>query len=178
MRWVIGSYGNAYYGTQFYLDGKGARVKNVRSMIDHYYTSSYPANAALWQQAAIDKRFKVGDQTLYSMVYGDNAYTQSRRFFFNLIRRHINMITGRQRQNRKSTVVLPNMKDDALADDYNVCLKWCEARDGFQEYFSQAFENAVDVGGCLLHLYPDYTKDPISGDLCTDQVSIFNYLID
>ena len=34
------------------------------------------------------------------------------------------------------------------------------------------------LGLVLLHLYPDYTLDPISGDLFTDQVSYNNYLID
>mgnify|MGYP001585447275 CR=1 FL=1 len=66
----MGSYGNAYYGEQFYLDGTDGSTKDLRAMMDHYYTSSYPANAAYWQQGAIDKRFKVGDQTLWSMIYG------------------------------------------------------------------------------------------------------------
>lgn len=146
--------------------------------MDHYYTSSYPANAAYWQQGAIDKRFKVGDQSLYSMMYGDNQYFQSRRFFFNLIRRHINMICGYQRKNRKSTITMPILDGDPLADEYNAVLKWCENRDGFQEYLSQAFEGSCDTGMSLLHLYPDYTLDPISGDLFTDYVSYNNFLID
>lgn len=148
-------------------------------MMDHFYTSSYPANAAYWVQGSIDKRFKVGDQSLWSMVYGDNQYYQSRRFFFNLIMRHINMICGRQRQNRKSTITVPTQNDtDPLVDDYNKVMKWSEDRDGFQEYLSQAFEGACDTGMSLLHLYPDYTLDPISGDLFTDQVSYNNFLID
>ena len=174
----MGSYGNAYYGSQFYLDGTDGSTKDLRAMMDHYYTSSYPANAAYWQQGAIDKRFKVGDQTLWSMIYGDNQYFQSRRFFFNLIRRHINMICGYQRKNRKSTITIPVHDEDTLSDDYNGVMKWSEERDGFQEYLSQAFEGACDTGLSLLHLYPDYTLDPISGDLFTDQVSYNNFLID
>jgi hypothetical protein len=148
-------------------------------MIDHFYTSAYPANAAYWMQGAIDKRFKVGDQTLWSMIYGDNQYYQSRRFFFNLIRRQINMIAGYQRKNRKSTISVPvHDNDDPLADQYSKSIKFCENRDGFQEYFSQAFEGALDTGSTLLHMYPDYTNDPVSGDLFTDQVSYCNFLID
>lgn len=174
----MGSYGNEYYGSQYYLDGQDSSTKDVRAMMDHYYTSSYPANASYWQQGAIDKRFKVGDQTLWSMIYGDNQYFQSRRFFFNLIRRHINMICGYQRKNRKSTVTIPLHDTDNLSDDYNALLKWSEDRDGFQEYLSQAFEGSCDTGMSLLHLYPDYTLDPVSGDLFTDQVSYNNFLID
>ena len=171
----MGSYGQEYSG---YIDGSDVDAQNVKAMADHFYSSSYPANAAFWQQGAIDKRFKVGDQSLWSMLYGDNQYFQSRRFFFNLIRRHINMICGRQRQNRKSTITVPFNDTDPLADDYNKVLKWSEERDGFQEYLSQSFEGACDVGSNLLHLYPDYTLDPISGDLFTDQVAYCNYLID
>jgi len=147
--------------------------------MDQFYQASYPQNAAFWTQAAIDKRFKVGDQSLWSMIYGDNQYFQARRFFFNLIRRHINMICGYQRRNRKSTITLPTQGNtDALADDYNKVLKWSEERDGFQEYLSQSFEGACDTGSNWLHLYPSYTLDPISGDLFTDQVAYCNILVD
>lgn len=153
--------------------------KNLRSFMDQFYFSSYPSNASYWQQGAIDKRFKVGDQTLWSMIYGDNNYYQARRFFFNLIRRHINMITGFQRKNRKSTIAMPVQADtDPLADQYNKVLKWSEERDGFQEYLSQSFEGACDVGSNWLHLYPSYALDPISGDLFTDQVAYCNILVD
>lgn len=177
----MGSYENAagaYSLGGGYIDGSDIDGKNMLQMMGHYYQYSYPANAAYWVQGSIDKRFKVGDQTLWSMIYGDNNYYQSRRFFFNLIRRHENMICGYQRKNRKSTVTLPNHEADTLADEYNAVLKWSEERDGFQEYLSQAFEGSCDTGMSLLHLYPDYTLDPISGDLFTDQVSYNNFLID
>ena len=174
----MGSYDNGDYSGLGYIDGSDTDAKNIKQMMSHFYQSSYPANGAYWQQGAIDKRFKVGDQSLWSMIYGDNQYFQSRRFFFNLIRRHINMICGYQRKNRKSTVTVPVNDGDNLADDYNKVLKWSEERDGFQEYLSQAFEGACDTGCSLLHLYPDYTLDPISGDLFTDQVAYNNFLID
>ena len=177
----MGSYENAAGGYSLgegYIDGSSIDAKNMRQMMDHFYQSSYPANAAYWQQGSIDKRFKVGDQTLWSMVYGDNNYYQARRFFFNLVRRHINMICGYQRKNRKSTISVPVNQGDQLSDEFNACLKWSEERDGFQEYLSQAFEGSCDTGMSLLHLYPDYTFDPISGDLFTDQVSYNNFLID
>ena len=177
----MGSYENAAGGYSLgegYIDGTDVNAKNLKQMMDHFYQSSYPANAAFWQQGAIDTRFKVGDQTLWSMVYGDNNYYQARRFFFNLVKRHLNMICGRQRQNRKSTITVPNSDGDQLADEYNAVLKWSENRDGFQEYLSQAFEGSCTTGLSLLHLYPDYTLDPISGDLFTDQVSYNNFLID
>jgi hypothetical protein len=173
----MGSYGGEYASPSNYLDG-GNSVREAKGRMDDFYTYHYPANAAMWQQGAIDKRFKVGDQTLWSMVYGDNNYYASRRFFFNLIRRHISMICGYQRKNRKSTITQPIFQDDNLADEYNQALKWSEERDGFQEYLSEGFEGACDTGLSFLHLYPNYTLDPISGDLFTDCISYNNILVD
>lgn len=161
-----------------YVDPTDVGSKDIKQMMDSFYQSNYTLNSVYWLQGAIDKRFKVGDQQLYSQFYGMNSQNVQ-RFFFNLIRRHINMIVGYQRKNRKSTITIPvSQGDDPLADDYNKVLRWCDDRDGFQEYLSQAFEGACDTGETLLHLYPDYTYDPISGDLFTDCVSYNNYLID
>lgn len=175
----MGSYDTGNYSGLGYIDPTDVSAKNIKQFMSHAYGASYPANGVFWQQGSIDKRFKAGDQTLWSMIYGDNQYFQSRRFFFNLVRRQSNLICGRQRQNRKSTITLPFQEQvDPLVDDYNKVMKWSEERDGFQEYFSQAFEGAVDTGMTLLHLYPDYTLDPISGDLFTDVVAYNNFLID
>ncbi len=161
------------------LDPSDSSAKNLKQMMDWFYTSNYVANSTLWTQGAIDKRFKVGEQSLYSMVMGNNANTTQIRFFLNLIRRHINMICGYQRKNRKSTITIPvHENDDELADDYNKVMRYCEDRDGFQEYLSQAFEGSCDTGMTLLYLYPDYSLDPISGDFFTDCVSYNNFLID
>jgi hypothetical protein len=173
----MGSYESGNYSLG-YIDPSDVEAKNLRQMMDWFYQSNYTTNSVYWLQGAIDKRFKVGDQQLYNQVYGNNSQNVQ-KFFFNLIRRHVNMIVGFQRKNRKSTITIPlSGTNDALADDYNKVLRWCDDRDGFQEYLSQSFEGAVDTGETLLHLYPDYTFDPISGDLFTDSVSYNNYLID
>lgn len=173
----MGSYesGNYYLG---YVDPSDLQTKDLKQFMEWFYQSNYTLNSIYWLQGAIDKRFKVGDQQLYNQLYGSNSQNVQ-KFFFNLIRRHINMICGYQRKNRKSTVMLPNQNDsDPVSDDYNKTLRWCDDRDGYQEYQSQAFEGACDTGETLLHLYPDYTFDPVSGDLFTDCVAFNNYLID
>jgi hypothetical protein len=162
-----------------YVDPTDGNNKNLKQMMDWFYQAQYVGNSALWLQGAIDKRFKVGDQALYSYTSGGGYNQNSARFFFNLIRRHNNMIVGYQRKNRKSTITIPiHDKDDGLADDYNRVLRWCEDRSGYQEYQSQAFEGSCDTGMTLLYMYPDYTMDPISGDLFDDCVSYNNFLID
>lgn len=178
----MGSYDRGGYnlgGSNGYIDPGDISAKNLKQMKDDFYSSNYTGNASLWAQGFIDKRFKVGDQSLYSWAAGNNYNQNAYRYFFNLIRRHINMIVGYQRKNRKSTITIPiHEEDDALADDYNTVMRWCEDRDGFQEYLSEAFEGSCDTGMTLLYLYPDYTLDPISGDFFTDAVSYNNYLID
>lgn len=166
-------------GTGYYLDPGDVSAKNIKQLKDNFYQANYTGNSALWSQGFIDKRFKVGDQSLYSYSAGQNFNQSSYRYFFNLIRRHINMICGFQRKNRKSTITLPiHDNDDPLADDFNKVMRWVEDRSGFQEYLSQAFEGSCDTGMTLLYMYPDYTLDPISGDLFDDCVSYNNFLID
>lgn len=173
----MGSYESGGYSLGF-IDPSDAKAKDLKQMMDWFYQAHYPINSTYWMQGAVDKRFKAGDQQLYSQFYGNNSQNVQ-KFFFNLLRRQVNMICGFQRRNRKSTITLPNgNEDDSLADDYNKVMRWCDDRDGFQEYISQAFEGAVDTGETLLHIYPDYTFDPISGDLFTDCVAYNNYLID
>ncbi len=175
----MGSYESGSYAIGGgYVDPSDVPNKDLKQMMDSFYQSNYTLNSTFWLQGGIDKRFKVGDQQLYNQFYGNNSQSVQ-KFFFNLIRRHINMIVGYQRKNRKSNITLPvHENDDPLADDYNKAMRWCDDRDGFQEYLSQAFEGACDVGESLLHMYPDYTFDAISGDLFTDNVSFNNYLID
>ena len=173
----MGSYESGNYSLG-YIDPSDVQAKDLKAMMDWFYNSNYSVNSVYWMQGAIDKRFKVGEQQLYNQFYGSNSQ-HVQKFFFNLIRRHINMVCGYQRKNRKSTIMIPVSDDgDPLADDYNKVLRWTDDRDGFQEYLSQAFEGACDTGETLLHLYPDYTFDPVSGDLFTDYVAYNNYLID
>ncbi len=174
----MGSYESGTYSLG-YIDPTDAQSKDLKQMMDWFYNTNYTCASTHWLQGSIDKRFKVGDQNLYNTVYGAQNTQNIQKWFFNLIRRHVNMICGYQRKNRKSTITMPvHENDDPVADDYNKVLRWCDDRDGYQEYQSQAFEGSVDTGETLLHLYPDYTYDPISGDLFTDAVEFNNYLID
>jgi hypothetical protein len=153
--------------------------RDIIQRMDKSYRDAYTINSAYWAQGSIDKRFKVGDQTLMSILHREDEYNRGKKFFFNLIKRHVNMVAGYQRRNRKSTVAVPiSTGDDALCSDYTSVLSWSENRDNFQEVFSNAFENALDTGMSLLHLYPSYINDPISGDLFTDNIAYNNFLID
>lgn len=160
-----------------YVDGDSDR--DILNMMNQFYTEAYTVNSSLWREGSIDKRFKVGDQNLLSLIYGDSAFYSRRKFFFNLIRRHINMVAGYQRQHRKSSALVPiENTDQTVSNDFTKLSMWSERREGFHEYLSQAFEGALDVGISLLHLYNDYTMDPVSGDLFCDSVAYNNFMID
>jgi len=153
--------------------------RSIKNRMDETYSQGYTINASLWREGTIDKRFKVGDQNLLSLMYGDGSFYNRRRFYFNLIRRHINMVAGYQRQHRKTSSLIPTGKEDQeIADAYTKLSVFSERKEGFHEYFSQAFENSLDVGFSLLHLYSDYSNDPVSGDLKTDFVPYNSVLID
>lgn len=173
----MGAYEQANYSLGS-VDPIAGTKPDLKKLMDSAYTGGYAQNSIYWTQGIIDKRMKAGDQAMNNMIYGSNEFYTSKRYFFNLIRKHSNMICGFQRRNRKSTVALPIRQDDAVADDYNAMFKYCEEKDGFQEYFSEAFEGGVDVGMSLLHMYLDYSYDSVSGDLCTDQIAFSNFLID
>ena len=144
----MGSYESGGYslGGNGYVDPSDAGNKDLKQMQDWFYNANYPSSSVGWVQGSIDKNFKVGNQFLNNALYGNKSQNVT-RFFFNLIRRTENMICGFQRKNRKSIVTIPfSDNDDPLADDYNKCLRWCDDRDGFQEYLCQAFEGACDTG--------------------------------
>lgn len=173
----VGGYSLGKDTTIGYMDPSDISAKHLQQMQDEFYQMNYTGNSSWWTQGALDKRFKVGDQYLYNMIYGNNS-SGAQKFFLNLIMRHINMICGYQRKNRKSTIAIPLSDDiDPLADDYNKVMRWTEDRDGYQEYQSQAFEGSCDTGMTLLWGYMDYALDPY-GDFFTDCVAYNNFLID
>lgn len=164
--------------SSFYVDG-GEKEKSIKSMMDFYYQKSYTPNSAYWQEGLIDKRFKVGDQSLFSAIYGEQDANRNRRFFFNLIRKHVSMISGYQRRNRKSpsTQSLDAFHDD-LSDQYTRSLFHIDRQCNFQDLYSQGCEASLDVGISWMHQYLDYSRDPIGGDIAWDQVAYNNCLVD
>jgi hypothetical protein len=173
----MGSYNAGGYSLG-YIDPTDTKAKDLKQMKDWFYQANYTGASTVWAQGAIDKKFKVGDSNINSSLYGQSS-NHYQRFFFNLIQRHGNMMSGFQRKNRKSTITVPNQEDtDDQADDYNKLIRWCEDRDNFQEYFSESFEGGIDVGINWLWMYMDYTNDHVSGDIFTDSVSYNNVLWD
>lgn len=151
----------------------------LQGMMEDTYRDSISLNLNFWAEADLDARFKAGDQQLWNDLYGQQANVRRKQLQFNRIRRVVNMITGYQRQHRKSLQVIPRESEDQqTADQFTKLLYWAETVADTQEKISEAFESAVTTGMSLLHSWWDYREDPINGTPRLDVLHYNDFLID
>lgn len=152
---------------------------NILKLMDYTYAKYITINQSFWSEADLDCRFKAGDQTLWNDIYGNLPAFRRRQFNFNRIRRIVNMISGYQRQHRKSTVVTPiEASDQATSDQFSKLLFHTNQRAHILETISEAFEGALTTGMNLMSVWMDYRRDPVNGEIQVDNVSYNGYLID
>ena len=145
---------------------------------EDFYQMHEPFISPLWSEMQIDIRFTAGDQQLMNVLYDPKSQVNN-PFVINLMQRYIGMMTGFQRNHRKSLMMMPFHDDtDQLCDDYNGVFKWSEERSNFQETFSENFETNVTCGEALMHAYPEYIVDPSSPDICWSSLSPMWYMRD
>lgn len=156
-----------------------ANDHNILKLMDYTYAKYITVNQSFWSEADLDSRFKAGDQTLWNDIYGNLPAFRRRQFNFNRIRRVVNMITGYQRQHRKSTIVTPiEASDQETSDQFSKLLMHCNGRAHILETISDAFEGAITTGMNMLSIWLDYRRDPVNGEMQVDNVSYNGYLID
>lgn len=159
----------------YYVEGD----KSIIQYMDQTYAKNVTINQSFWSEADIDQRFKVGDQTLWNDIYGNLPAFRRRQFNFNRIRRIVNMITGHQRQHRKSVIVEPQEgSDQVTSDQFSKLLFYANSRANVLHTISDAFEGAITTGMNLLSVWMDYRSDPVNGDIQVDNVHYNGYLID
>lgn len=162
-------------GTEYYDE----KDKGIIDRMTAFYSESITINQAFWGEADTDTRFYNGDQTLWNDLYGNLPANRRRQFYFNRIRRVINMISGYQRRNRKSTIVTPvENADSQTADQFSKVLLWAHNQDSILETISESFEGSLVTGMNLLHVWMDYREDPISGNIKVSNCSYNSFLID
>lgn len=89
------------------------------------------------------------------------------------------MISGHQRRNRKSTIVIPVENGDAeTADQFTKILLWVNNQENVLETISEAFHGALVTGMNLLQIWLDFRSDPVSGNIKIDNCSYNSFLID
>jgi len=92
----------------------------VKTMMEKVYAQSITINQSFWTEADIDSRFRAGDQSLWEDIYGNLPAARRRVFNFNRIRRVCNMVSGYQRNHRKSTTVVPIENSRSVYKDNDV----------------------------------------------------------
>jgi hypothetical protein len=147
--------------------------------MEAFYAESITINQSFWGEADTDTRFEVGDQSLWTDLYGNLPANRRRQFSFNRIRRVINMIEGHQRRNRKSTTCVPvENASEETADQLTKILMWCNNTEGILETISESFKGALVTGMNLLQVWVDYRSDPVSGNIKVDNCPYNAFLID
>lgn len=153
---------------------------NVRHWLDNLYSKFMPLEQARWNQANIDTLFYAGNQSFINRNFAFSPGITSQQYYFNLIQQPINMVTGYQRQHRKSIVYqAADGADPQTTDQYtrlvaNVCQK-----EGIHEAYSKSCELAAIAGMNLIQPYLDYTgDDPAQGQLKLKIWEYNSFLID
>jgi len=159
----------------YYVDND----RDILKLMDYTYSKYITINQSYWSEADTDSRFVAGDQTLWNDIYGNLPAFRRRQFNFNRIRRIVNMISGYQRQHRKSTTVTPvEGSDEKTADQFSKLMYHVDNTASVHDNISEAFEGAVKTGMNLLSTWLDFRTDPVNGDIRVDNVSYNGYLID
>lgn len=162
-------------GPQYYDE----RDKSILSRMEAFYAEAITINQSFWGEADTDTRFETGDQTLWTDLYGNLPANRRRQFNFNRIRRVVNMISGHQRRNRKSTIVVPIENGDSeTADQFTKVMMWVNNQESILETISESFHGALVTGMNLLQVWVDYRSDPVSGNIKVDNCSYNSFLID
>lgn len=162
-------------GNQYYDE----KDKGILSRMEAFYAESITINQSFWGEADTDTRFESGDQTLWTDLYGNLPANRRRTFNFNRIKRVVNMISGHQRRNRKSTIVQPVENGDSeTADQFTKILMWIAQQEGMLEIISESFHGSLVTGMNLLQVWVDYRSDPISGNIKVNNCPYNSFLID
>lgn len=153
---------------------------SLRQSMNKNYTDCINILQTQWYQGDLDQRFALGDQDLWGILFPGVATYRRKIFNFNLINSTIQMITGYQRRNRKSTICIPVQNGlQKTADQMTKCLYHVHNQSGAYQVYSDAFEQgALTQGIGLVSIFKDTSNDPISGDIKLRYVDFKSIIID
>ena len=153
---------------------------NVRQWMDNLYSKFMPIEQSRWNQSNIDTLFYAGSQSYVNRMFNFSPQVSYNQYYFNLIQQPINMVTGYQRQHRKSILYeAADGADPQTCDQYTRLIKNVCQKEGINEQFSKACELAAVSGMVLLQPYLDYTgDDPAQGQLKTKIWEYNSFLVD
>jgi hypothetical protein len=153
---------------------------SIRQQMNKNYTDCINILQTQWYQADVDQRFCLGDQDLWGLIFPGVATYRRKIFNFNLINPAVQMISGYQRRNRKSTICIPIMSPmQKTADQMTKCLYHVHNKCGAYQVYSDAFEQgALTQGLGFISIFKDTTCDPVSGDIRLRYIDMKSCLFD
>lgn len=133
---------------------------NIRSWLDNLYTRFQPIEQSRWNQSNIDTLFYAGSQTFVNRYFNFSPTTSYQQYYFNLVQQPVNMITGYQRQHRKSIMYeCIDGSDPQTTDQYTKMISSVAARSPIHQQFSKACELAAISGMVMMQPYLDFSGD-------------------
>jgi hypothetical protein len=167
--------------SQELLGGPSNNYQSVKQFMDSCWTLNNSILMAAQSEALIDSRLEAGDVQYGAGIGGNQQFWNGRQAFsFNHVRPLGNMVSGMQRDNRKSLIVegLENA-DDQTSDQYTKVLYHIFKKTNFDDLFSEAFHQGAFITGMnLMQMYLDFSDDPIFGDIRFKNLSFNQYFID
>lgn len=162
------------------LERLGYDYTAIKHKMDQDYTNNLSLWSIAWTQGNIDVRLEAGDAGLMSQLYNQTLNTGSNSFYYNRVRPICNMISGYQRRNRKSSIVVPlENGDQQTADQFTKILLHIYKKENVYETISESFHGGACVTGMnLLQVYLDFTNDPLNGDIKVDNLAYNEFMID
>lgn len=140
---------------------------NVRSWLDSLYQKFQPIEQVRWNNANIDTLFMAGNQSYINQSLNFTPGISAQQYYFNIIQQPVNMVTGYQRQHRKSLVFqAADGFDPNTTDQYTSLMMNISQKEGINEAFSKSCELSTIAGLNLIQPYLDYQgDDPAQGSL-------------
>lgn len=152
---------------------------NVKSWMDNLYSKFQPIEQSRWNQSNIDSLFYAGEQRFINSYFNFYPQYNWQNFHFNIIQQPVNMVTGFQRQHRKSIMYVPaETEDNRTTDQYTKLISKANNDRKILEKFSRACEESCVSGMVLLQPYLDFRDDPVNGTMDAKVWSYNSFLVD
>jgi hypothetical protein len=153
---------------------------NVRSWLDNLWQRFQPIEQARWNQANIDSLFAAGNQSMINRTLSFSPGVTASQYYFNIIQQPVNMVTGYQRQHRKSMIFqAADGFDPNTTDQYTSLMMNIAQKEGLNEAFSKSCEFSTIAGLNLIQPYLDFQgDDPAQGSLKLKIWEYNSFLVD
>lgn len=152
---------------------------NIHLWLENLYTKFQPIEQARWNEANIDTLCYAGGQQFMRNTLNYNINQNVQNWNFNIVAQPVNMVTGYQRQHRKSLQYIPVAgSSQDYSEELTASTSYASAYRHLGEKFSTACEQSAIAGMVLVQPYLDFTDDPTNGTLDLQVWSYNSFLCD